>query len=129
MGIYTEANTNGWRDLPGPGDEATWGPCRNHPLDPRTPDMNDEAYATTRTELLQERIGDVEGWFVESFSQASPEQLKALSDAVEAQNDIQIRVAINRIVYDYCSPSDEDVTRRMENHVATTDNLNDSRED
>ena len=25
-------------DLPGPGDMATWGPCTNHPNDPRTPD-------------------------------------------------------------------------------------------
>lgn len=24
--------------LPGPGDAATWGPCLNHPMDPRTPE-------------------------------------------------------------------------------------------
>ena len=28
-------------DLPGPGDEITWGPCTNHPNDPRTPDAPD----------------------------------------------------------------------------------------
>jgi hypothetical protein len=27
-----------WRNMPGPGDEATWGPCTGHPLDPRTPE-------------------------------------------------------------------------------------------
>lgn len=31
-------NTN---RMPGPGDEATWGPCTGHPLDPRTPDPAD----------------------------------------------------------------------------------------
>ena len=31
-----------WRDMPGPGDEETWPPCRNHPNDPRTPDYDEE---------------------------------------------------------------------------------------
>jgi len=25
--------------MPGPGDEATWGRCTNHPNDPRTPEL------------------------------------------------------------------------------------------
>lgn len=27
-------------DLPGPGDEATWGRCTGHPHDPRTEDFD-----------------------------------------------------------------------------------------
>lgn len=29
-------------NLPGFGDESTWGPCAGHPLDPRTIDIDDE---------------------------------------------------------------------------------------
>ena len=34
---------NNESQMPGPGDEITWGPCTGHPLDPRTPpDPEDE---------------------------------------------------------------------------------------
>ena len=28
----------GDRNMPGPGDPETWGPCTGHPMDPRTPE-------------------------------------------------------------------------------------------
>lgn len=31
--------------MPGFGDEATWGPCTGHPLDPRTPELTEDEEA------------------------------------------------------------------------------------
>jgi len=41
------------QNMPGPGDEATWGPI-THPMDPRQPAEADE---TTRAEARNEIIG------------------------------------------------------------------------
>jgi hypothetical protein len=33
-----------WENMPGPGDEATWGPPTGHPNDPRTPEYHPETF-------------------------------------------------------------------------------------
>lgn len=33
-----------WHDMPGPGDEATWGPPTGHPNDPRTPEYHAQTF-------------------------------------------------------------------------------------
>ena len=44
---------------PGMGDEATWGPCTGHPMDPRTPDEGDEiTNEQAFEELLEQRLED-----------------------------------------------------------------------
>lgn len=42
--------------LPGPGDEATWGPCTNHPNDPRTPISIEDEIAELRSQRKEELI-------------------------------------------------------------------------
>lgn len=40
--------------IAGYGDEATWGPCLNNPLDPRTPEREESEW--TRDELIEEFV-------------------------------------------------------------------------
>ena len=43
---------------PGMGDEATWGPCTGHPLDPRTPDDDELTEEEAFEMLLEQRLED-----------------------------------------------------------------------
>ena len=52
------------RDLPGPGDRATWG---HHAADPRSPDFEGDDDAPDTTETNLEALG---GW-VETFQAAA----------------------------------------------------------
>lgn len=45
------------RNMPGPGDEESWGPCTNHPNDPRTPDAPEPSDAQL-DQALAEYIDD-----------------------------------------------------------------------
>lgn len=53
-------------NMPGPGDEATWGPCTNHHNDPRTPDYPG-AFETREDELLDVLLDDPDK-VVEAFT-------------------------------------------------------------
>jgi hypothetical protein len=98
--IYTD-----YRNLPGPGDEETWGPCLNHPNDPRTPDWSGDI-EVKQEEVYEERIKDINGYFVESFSEAHDDDLKKLSDAVVARNSGLIASIVLAMVEAYCTPDE-----------------------
>lgn len=60
--------------MPGPGDCATWGPCYNHPHDPRTLEGDDMSFnGTTHTlrstacklEMIDALLNDIANFFDE----------------------------------------------------------------
>jgi len=99
---------NDYRNMPGPGDEETWGPCVNHPGDPRTPDLDGE-YEEKELELRDERMADVDGWFFESFSEAPNTKLKGLSEACIQGDSALVGTIVLDLVRTYCTPSTNDV--------------------
>ena len=51
-------------NMPGYGDEITWGPCNNHPLDPRTQDYN-----YTEEQEMYEELGPLDARYLEELRQ------------------------------------------------------------
>ena len=111
MTIYTDC-----RNLPGPGDEATWGPCLNHPNDPRTPDWSGDI-ADKQYEVFVDRAMNIDGYFRESFSEADKETLEKLSEAIISLNPDKDYIAdlVYQMVADYCTPSDEEAMEMINN--------------
>ena len=106
-------------NLPGPGDHETWGPV-THPSDPRYNDPTESpAFEEMKDTLYRERIQDFNGYFIESFGEASDEWLKELSQLVLKWSDaptdriMDIEITIGRMVAsriaDYCTPPDDEV--------------------
>jgi hypothetical protein len=54
------------RNMPGPGDPETWGPCVGHPNDPRTPDITESP--VYEAALYDACVGRGEFW-VDCFAQ------------------------------------------------------------
>jgi len=106
-----------YSNMPGPGDEETWGPCTGHPLDPRTPEPieNTDEFADMKESMQEERIKDINGWFIESFSEAPDATLKELSDCVLAGDNLRVGDIVSDLVHRYCTPDDEDVREAMGN--------------
>jgi len=102
-----------YRNMPGPGDEETWGPCVNHPGDPRTPDFSGNV-EERREQMYQERLADLDGYFIELFTEASESNLKALSDAIADEDHKKIVATITTMARTYCLPSDEEAMAAIE---------------
>ena len=101
--------------IPGPGDPETWGPCTGHPLDPRTVDVRDTTeFEEMRDKIIAKRFKDLNGWFQESFCEYnSDENLKELSDAVQAGEAQKVGDIVIDMVYRGLTPSDEDVIEEL----------------
>ena len=122
---YTYENTNGWRNLPGPGDEETWGPCTGHPNDPRTPEAveNTDIFQGVKEDLYRKKVQDLNGYFIESLTESTDEWLKQLSDLclqwgdvpADRVKDIELEIGrlVARRVDEYCSPDDDEVREAM----------------
>ena len=107
MKTYTDFN-----NLPGPGDEETWGPCTGHPMDPRSPDI-DGVFDDMRERMFHRRMEDTEYW-VDAFGEASNEQLDALRQAFE-QHELHLLIdAIYVICHNWMVPTDEEVFEELE---------------
>ena len=66
----------------GPGDAATWPPCMGHPLDPRTPDPDDD-------DLTADLINDVRGFLDIAVAAAANGDIGLARHAlIEAQRSI-----------------------------------------
>jgi hypothetical protein len=89
--------------------------------DPRSPNYDDPidtpAFEDKREEMSKERIQDVAGYFLESFTEAEMTQLQELVDAVLAPASEQSSWRIGDIVRDlvegYCTPTDEQVLEEL----------------
>ena len=106
-------------NMPGPGDEVTWGPCTNHPMDPRTPpDFVESGRALSD---FVDRLQDLNGYLVESFSEAPDGKLQELADAIEkvtcedgtpyignSTSNEELVEAVVGIVTAYCWKDEED---------------------
>lgn len=55
-----------YRDMPGYGDEATWGDCTGHPLDPRTVDYD---YNYTEEREMYEELSIEEARVIRNLRQ------------------------------------------------------------
>jgi len=101
--------------MPGPGDPETWGPCTNHPNDPRTPD-DTVRLEEKEAEIIQARLIDI-GWFREAIAEADDEQIEQLMKLVAAnvcKEGADIANHINRIVSEYVVPNDWEVGEAIE---------------
>jgi len=104
------------RNMPGPGDVETWGPCTGHPGDPRTEDPTETAeFEEKQREMWEERMTDP-GWISEAVSEAAYYTLLRLGDACLKCEDpptTEQLAKIGRIVFVmqevYNWPKDEDV--------------------
>ena len=109
-------------NLPGPGDQETWGPCTGHPGDPRTEDRTESvAFEDTKQEMREKNMG---GLAAEALSEMSQLTEKRLSEAVmtyEIGTDVYLRTMAKleigeivwSVVHNYCVPTDEDVIEAL----------------
>ena len=96
------------------GDPGYPDDIRQYDRDPRSPFYDDPtetpAFEETRTELMERRIQDVEGSFLESFTEADTSRLKELSEAVllpaDQKSSIRIGDITRQLIEDYCMPKD-----------------------
>ncbi|MBW1673545.1 MAG: hypothetical protein JRJ45_07830, partial [Deltaproteobacteria bacterium] len=87
-------------NMPGPGDEATWGPCTNHPNDPRTPEAP-EIDDVWENDDFMSKVNDLDGSFMECFTEMPDETLLLLVGLLKAKNLEGIGNLIHWRVEDY----------------------------
>jgi len=98
------------QNMPGPGDEATWGPYTGHPGDPRQPAEDDSIVREeARNEIIGQRIRSDIVWFTEAVEEAEDITLQVLVASFLQQDWITLGAAMEKIL-DYCSPTDEEIT-------------------
>ena len=77
----------------GPGDPETWGPCTNHPGDPRLPDpyepTDDDVLEFYRTSLDEDMIFEI---FEDSIENVDTEIFALIQSIVLNQDDIDERI-------------------------------------
>ncbi len=107
--------TRDMKNLPGPGDPETWGPCTGHPMDPRTEDVRDtRLFEDTKEYITSKRFADLRGSFLESFTEyCSDEWLKELAEAIQSGDAQKAGDMLIDECYRNIYPSDEDVIERM----------------
>lgn len=106
-----------WRNMPGPGDEETWGPCQNHPNDPRTPD-DDGRWEAAKNALWSKKCQDPE-MLVEALSEEDQERLGKMLKAIFSDHRTledcgHFGFLIAKIHHDYCEPTDWEVGEQIE---------------
>ena len=104
------------RNMPGPGDPETWGPCTGHPGDPRTVDPTETPeFEEKQREMWEERMTDP-GWISEAIGEASDATMLRLGRAclecsdpptTEQLTKIGRIVLVMQEIYNF--PKDEDV--------------------
>jgi hypothetical protein len=91
-------------------DRVPGSPFYDDPTD--SPDFEDK-----REELTIDRIQDVEGTFLESFTEADTLRLQELSEAVllpaDEKSSIRIGDIVRQMAEDYCTPTDEQVLEEL----------------
>jgi hypothetical protein len=107
--MYTKENTNNWRNMPGPGDPETWGPCTNHPNDPRTPDaaVSEDELHEARLLIAENRVNASLDWVFESFSEAPDEVMRQVWEAFLAGDTQRIGKLVEGLIEGYVLPSEE----------------------
>ena len=104
------------RNMPGPGDPETWGPCTGHPGDPRTVDPTETPeFEEKQREMWEERMTDPV-WISEAVGEASDVTMLRLGRAflecsdpptTEQLTKIGRIVLVMQEIYNF--PKDEDV--------------------
>ena len=111
-----------YTNMPGPGDEETWGPCTGHPGDPRTEDITESPEYEAMFNRLLDDQASVPDICIEAVGELSALTAKRISDAfLEHRKDpekLSHLLEIGRIVYvaieRYCTPDQEDVIAAIE---------------
>ena len=99
---------------PGPGDSETWGPCTGHPGDPRTEDATESpAFESKKDGMTEDRFKDLNGWFIESITESSDENLAELRDAIQSGDNLKAGDIVSDMVYRYITPADEVVLEEL----------------
>ena len=92
------------------GDASTWEPCTGHPNDPRTPDLSETPeFKATQDELMSDRVNDLNGYLMESFTEAEGHQKKALADAYLNGDILMLGIIAKDLITNKCTPSESDV--------------------
>jgi len=78
----------------------------------------------TATSIFEGRVKDINGWFVESFTEADDGALAALAYLIielrnkpaDKHHDLELRIGkqITAMVADYCEPEDVEVMEAMQ---------------
>ena len=101
------------QNMPGPGDEATWGPYTGHPGDPRQPAEDDSIVREeARNEIIGQRIRSDIVWLTEAVEEADDTVLLSMVDGFLEDDWPRVKAAIETIL-DYCSPTEEEVTSHI----------------
>lgn len=103
-------------NIPGPGDPETWGPCTNHPLDPRTPDaqFDEDVIEEKRLEMANARLKDSTDWLREAFSEADEQKLLQMWVAAFSADDPKLVGHLaTQLMADYVLPSEEEAAEAL----------------
>lgn len=101
------------RNMPGPGDEETWGPCRNHPNDPRTPDFEGHI-EEKQAEMMELRVRTVIDWVIEAFSECEDGKIwEQMRDAFLAEDHAKLGQIAAGVIADYASPTEDEAAEQI----------------
>ena len=109
------------------GDPGYPDDIRQYDNDPRSPFYNDPtesvAFEEEKDTLYRSRIADINGYFIEAFSESSDEWLRELSNLVllwgdsssDRVKDVEIEIGrlVARRIDEYCTPDDDDVLESL----------------
>ena len=95
------------------GDPGYPDDIRQYDHDPRSPFYDEPtesaAFEDKKDDMIQERLDDLTGWFLESITESSDENLTELRNAIEAGDSLKAGDIVSDMVYRYITPKDEDV--------------------
>ena len=109
------------------GDPGYPDDIRQYDNDPRSPFYNDPtesvAFEEEKDTLYRSRIADINGYFIEAFSESTDEWLRELSNLVLLWGDLSsdkvkdVEIEIGRLVArridEYCEPDDDEVLESL----------------
>ena len=101
-----------WRNMPGPGDPETWGPCTNHPNDPRTPDDTGR-FEEVRERMTDERVADLK-WYREALAEIEEDKVAKIRSLAGEGKYKEMAVAMRDAIREYLTPTENEVQEQIE---------------
>ena len=105
------------KNLPGPGDEETWGPCTGHPLDPRTPDMHytDDQIGEKQFDMTLERLRESPAWVIEAFTEYTDSApFEKIRQGILQDNQGTVMEGVWDLLEAYVMPSEDEAAQAMD---------------
>ena len=84
---------------------------------PGSPFFNDPTegpvFESKKDDIIEDRFKDLNGWFIESITEASDENLAELRDAIQSGDNLKAGDIVSDMVYRYITPADEVVLEEL----------------